>query len=398
MKTLKSFSLPIRFVLFSSFFMTLGHFAVMAFLAIYLSNSLHFSAMQVGTILTALTITSRIFPLCTGILADRIGYITMMIIGMILRGIGFLSLGIFSGFHAIMLATIFIGFGTAFYEPSARAVFGSQPAHIRKDTFTYLNLFLNGGAIIGPIAGSILLQWNPLYPFIFTGSLILVLAFLFFLLRSHFHVTVYETQLLTGLKAAGQNKTFLSFSLIMVFFYTMFTQLTVALPLHMNNISHDQNLVGLVITVNAITGFLFMIVFKYLFKKYHALSLVKYGVLLMGLSFLLIPFSFHPYWLLVCVILFTIGETLVLPNADIAVANFSNEQYTATYFGFFQLSLAIGFTIGNYTGTFFTKYWQDMNLPWILFGLLGIVGFSLLHFLYRTVKTNENLLHIKQSM
>lgn len=398
MITLKSFSLPIRFVLFSSFFMTLGHFAVMAFLAIYLSNSLHFSAMQVGTILTALTITSRIFPLCTGILADRIGYITMMIIGMILRGIGFLSLGIFSGFHAIMLATIFIGFGTAFYEPSARAVFGSQPAHIRKDTFTYLNLFLNGGAIIGPIAGSILLQWNPMYPFIFTGSLMLVLASLFFLLRFHFHVTVYETQLLTGIKAAGQNKPFLSFSLIMVFFYTMFTQLTVALPLHMNNISHDQNLVGLVITVNAITGFLFMIVFKYLFKKYHALSLVKYGVLLMGLSFLLIPLSFHPNWLLVCVILFTIGETLVLPNADIAVANFSNEQYTATYFGFFQLSLALGFTIGNYTGTFFTKYWQDMSLPWILFGLLGVVGFSLLHFLNRSVTSDKNLLHIKQSM
>ncbi|WP_020061137.1 MDR family MFS transporter [Bacillus sp. 123MFChir2] len=395
---MRSFSLPIRFVLFSSFFMTLGHFAVMAFLAIYLSNSLHFSAMQVGTILTALTITSRIFPLCTGILADRIGYITMMIIGMILRGIGFLSLGIFSGFHAIMLATIFIGFGTAFYEPSARAIFGSQPAHIRKDTFTYLNLFLNGGAIIGPIAGSILLQWNPMYPFIFTGSLMLVLASLFFLLRSHFHVTVYETQLLTGIKAAGQNKPFLSFSLIMVFFYTMFTQLTVALPLHMNNISHDQNLVGLVITVNAITGFLFMIVFKYLFKKYHALSLVKYGVLLMGLSFLLIPLSFHPNWLLVCVILFTIGETLVLPNADIAVANFSNEQYTATYFGFFQLSLALGFTIGNYTGTFFTKYWQNMSFPWILFGLLGVVGFSFLHFLNRTVKSNENLFHIKQSM
>lgn len=395
---MKSFSLPIRFVLFSTFFMTLGHFAVMAFLALYLSNSLHFSAIQVGTILTALTITSRIFPLFTGILADRIGYIIMMIAGIVLRGIGFLSLGIFSGFYTIMLATIFIGFGTAFYEPSARAVFGSQPAHIRKDTFTYLNLFLNGGAIIGPIASSILLNWDPLYPFLFTGSLMFVLAFLFFLLRSHFHVTVHATQLLTGIKVAAQNKHFLSFSLIMVFFYTMFTQLTVALPLHMNNISHDQNLVGLVITINAITGFLFMIVFKHLFKTYHPLSLVKYGVLLMGLSFLLIPISFHPYWLLGCVILFTIGETLVLPNADIAVANFSNEQYTATYFGFFQLSLALGFTIGNYAGTFFTKYWKDMSFPWIIFGLLGVIGFSLLHFLKGNIKINENPLNIKKSM
>ena len=386
---MKNFSIPIRFILISSFFMAFGYFAVYAFLAIYLSNFLHFSTMQVGTILTIMTITSRVIPLFSGIIADKVGYMIMMISGLLLRGIGFICLGIFSEFHTISISASLIGFGTAFYEPAARAVFGSQPARIRKDLFTYLNLAFNSGAIIGPIAGSLLLIWNPLYPFILTGSLMLLFAVLFYLLRNHFQVSTENVQLLSGFKVVFENKHFLSFSGTMIFFYIMFTQLTVALPLHMTNISHNEKLGGIVITMNAITGVLFMIAFRKIFHKYNTLSIVKYGVLLMGISFLLIPLFQDPYWLFVCVILFTIGETLVLPNADITIANYSNESYTATYFGFYQLSLAIGFIIGNYTGTWLTSQMQGTYTPWFILGTLGVTGFILLHILKNMEQKHE---------
>ncbi|EEL50002.1 Transporter, MFS superfamily [Bacillus cereus Rock3-44] len=369
--------------------MSFGYFAVYAFLAIYLSSFLHFSTLQVGTVLTIMILTSRIIPLFSGIIADKFGYMIMMISGLLLRGIGFICLGIFSEFHTISISTSLIGFGTAFYEPAARAVFGSQPACIRKDLFTYLNLAFNSGAIIGPIAGSILLVWNPLYAFLFAGVLMLFFAIIFYLLRSHFQVSTENVQLLLGFKTVLQNKHFLSFSCIMIFFYIMFTQLTVALPLHMSNISHSPKLGGLVVTVNAITGVLFMIAFRKIFHKYSTLSIVKYGVLLMGLSFLLIPLFPHPYWLFGCVILFTIGETLVLPNADIAIANYSHASYTATYFGVYQLSLAIGFTIGNYTGTWFTSQLQEAYAPWLTLGTMGVIGFISLHMLKNVKQTQE---------
>lgn len=161
----------------------------------------------------------------------------------------------------------------------------------------------------------------------------------------------------------------------------MFTQLTVALPLHMKNISNSNQLATLVITINAITGVIFMELFRKLFHTYNTLSIIKYGILFMGISFLLIPLFQHPYWLFICVILFTIGETLVLPNADIAIANYSNETYTATYFGFYQLSLAFGFIIGNYTGTSFTSNLSGMYTPWLIFGGIGLIGFISLHIL-----------------
>lgn len=91
---MKSFSTPIRFMLISSFFMSFGYFAVYAFLAIYLLTFLHFSAFQVGTVLTVMIITSRVIPLFSGLIADKIGYIIMMIAGLFLRGIGFIALGI----------------------------------------------------------------------------------------------------------------------------------------------------------------------------------------------------------------------------------------------------------------------------------------------------------------
>ncbi|MGE7888167.1 MDR family MFS transporter [Bacillus cereus] len=378
---MKSFSIPIRFMLISSFFMSFGYFAVYAFLAIYLLNFLHFSAVQVGTVLTVMTITSRVIPLFSGLIADKIGYIIMMISGLFLRGIGFITLGICTDFYTISISSALIGFGTAFYEPAARAIFGSQPAHMRKNLFTYLNLSFNCGAIIGPIAGSFLLLLDPIYAFSLTGSLMLIFAFIFYLLKNHFQVTTENTSITLGIQTILQNKSFLLFSFIMIFFYIMFTQLTVALPLHMKNISNSNQLATLVITINAITGVIFMVLFRKLFHKYNTLSFIKYGILLMSISFLLIPLFQHPYWLFICVIFFTLGETLVLPNADIAIANYSNESYTATFFGFYQLSLAFGFIIGNYTGTWFTSNLNGMYKPWLIFGVIGLIGFISLHIL-----------------
>ncbi|ABS22394.1 MULTISPECIES: MDR family MFS transporter [Bacillus cereus group] len=386
---MKNFSTPIRIILISSFFMSFGYFAVYAFLAIYLTNFLHFSALQVGTILTIIIITSRMIPFLSGIIADKFGYMIMMIAGLLLRGGGFIFLGIFSEFHTIVLSSSLIGFGTALYEPAARAVFGSQPAYLRKDLFTYLNLAFNSGAMLGPIAGTLLLAWNPLYPFILTGFMMLLLAIMFIFLKPHFQVSTENIHLLSGLKNVFENKHFLSFSFIMIFFYIMFTQLTVALPLYMTHISHSIKLGGLVVTVNAITGVLFMILFRKAFHRYNTLSIVKCGVLLMGLSFLLIPLLSHPYWLFSCVILFTIGETLVLPNADITIANYSNESYTATYFGVYQLSLAIGFIVGSYTGTLSTSQNEGTYALWIIFGTLGITGFMLLSLLQKFGQKQE---------
>ncbi|MED1093718.1 MFS transporter [Bacillus paramycoides] len=389
---MKNFSIPIRFMLISSFFMAFGYFAVYAFLTIYLLNFLHFSAVQVGTVLTIMTITSRVIPLFSGLIADKIGYIFMMIAGLFLRGIGFIFLGICSDFYTISISSALIGFGTAFYEPAARAIFGSQPAHMRKSLFTYLNLSFNCGAIIGPIAGGFLLLLDPIYAFALAGFLMLLFALIFYFLKNHFQVSTENTSVTLGIQAILQNKIFLSFSFIMIFFYIMFTQLTVALPLHMKNISHSNQLATLVITINAITGVIFMILFRKIFHKYNTLSIIKYGVLLMGISFSLIPLFQHPYWLFICVILFTIGETLVLPNADIAIANYSNESYTATYFGFYQLSLAFGFIIGNYTGTWFTSNLQKTFVPWLIFGACGLIGFLSLHIL------NKKNLFSKENM
>lgn len=131
---MKSFSIPIRFMLISSFFMSFGYFAVYAFLAIYLLSFLHFTAVQVGTVLTVMTITSRVIPLFSGLIADKIGYIIMIIAGLFLRGIGFIALGICSDFYKISISSALIGFGTAFYEPAAR--------HIRLTTSSYEKKFI----------------------------------------------------------------------------------------------------------------------------------------------------------------------------------------------------------------------------------------------------------------
>ncbi len=159
--------------------------------------------------------------------------------------------------------------------------------------------------IIGPICRRVSYSLlDPIYAFSLTGSLMLLFALIFYLLKNHFQVTTESTSIALGIQTILQNKSFLLFSFIMIFFYIMFTQLTVALPLHMKNISNSNQLATLVITINAITGVIFMVLFRKLFHKYNTLSFIKYGILLMSISFLLIPLFQHPYWLFICVIFF----------------------------------------------------------------------------------------------
>ena len=78
---MKSFSTPIRFMLISSFLclLVILQYTHFSYLSINLSP---FSAFQVGTVLTVIIITSRVIPLFSGLIVDKIGYIIMMIAGL----------------------------------------------------------------------------------------------------------------------------------------------------------------------------------------------------------------------------------------------------------------------------------------------------------------------------
>ncbi|RSK54607.1 MDR family MFS transporter [Bacillus canaveralius] len=378
----------LKVILLSAFLMNIAGFAVMSFLAIHLSLNLHYSALETGTILSLLTIVSRGVPVVAGGLGDRFGYKQMMVSGLLIRGTGLLMLGTSQSFNVLIVAAVLIGLGSALYEPSAMAFFSSESNEsIRRKAFSYLNICLNAGAIIGPLLGSFLLLFNPSYPFIFSGFIFYILSFFQSVKINANGITQKQQSFLKGMLDIKKNKLFLYYCFAMTFFWFMFAQLTVSIPLHMYNISHSEQMVSLVITINAITGLIFMVLFRRFYEKFNSLKLIKAGFLIMLLALAAISLNASPYWLLACILFFTIGETLVLPSSDLAVSNFTRSKFHATYFGFFEISFALGATGGNYFGAYFTNSLQDRNWPWLVLAAAGAIGFGLLSHLTKQIRS-----------
>jgi MFS family permease len=379
-----------KITLTSGFFLNFAGFAVFSFLAVYLSNSIGLTPWETGTVLSLLTLSSRALPLFTGIMGDQLGYKRMMGIGLFLRGIGFVVLAYAPSFLEVSVAILLIGIGAACYEPAALAFFSQEEnPSVRKKSFIYLNLALNGGAIAGPLLGGFLVITDPSLPFLLSASIFFVL----FIVQSIYlpkHTKARGSgkgAIFSGIRHILNNKRFLFFCFSMVFFWFMYAQLTVALPLHMFALSNKEHLVSLVITVNALSGLIFMAAFNRIYMKTSALFLSSIGTLIMALSFLCIGFFPNPIWLIVCIVGFTVGETLVLPSADISVSDFADESYSGAYYGFSDLSFAVGATLGNFSGAFLLNaYKPESMIPWVTFACVGLFGVILLGGLYQLQK------------
>jgi MFS family permease len=84
-----------------------------------------------------------------------------------------------------------------------------------------------------------------------------------------------------------------------------------------------------------------------------------------------------------------VGETLVFPSSELAVSDFANQINVGTYFGIFNLSWAIGAMIGSYLGTWLLATFPNTIVPWITFGIIGLIAFILLAYVPDPARQKE---------
>ncbi|TFE02395.1 MFS transporter [Jeotgalibacillus salarius] len=371
-------SIERKSVIVSAFFLNTAGFAVFSFLAVYLNIYLNLKGWETVVILSTLTISSRGLPFFLGLAGDRLGFKNLMISGLLLRSLGFYGLAVSSEFGWLVLFSVLIGAGAACYEPSALAYFASQPDPVlKRKTFLYLNISLNAGAVAGPLLGGLLLTIDPVIPFYLSSLTFLALSILQFFLLSSSESKKSRFSCSESLADIIHNKQYLYFCLTMIFYWFLFAQLTVAFPLYMYALTESNQWVSFVITMNALTGITLMILLKGVFQTVHPFTLIRIGKLLTACSFLMVAAYPGSYWLLVCVGIFTIGETMILPSSDYAVSLYSSTQNDAAYYGFSDFSFAIGATLGNFAAISLLTGESSQLYPWIFFTLIGVSGFLL---------------------
>ncbi|WP_349409940.1 MFS transporter [Pseudalkalibacillus sp. SCS-8] len=379
----------IRIIISVTFLMNVGRFSVLAFFVVYLTKLIDLPIWQGGAILSILLITHQTLPLCTGFISDRVGHKYMLLIGFLITSIGYIGIALSSHFIYLCVMAFLAGVGAALYDPAIKSIIGLLSEKQRKHTFTLFNQALNSGAVIGALAGGLLIPVGDNIPLLFGALCYFILTIFISLYLRYLPSGNSSEKALSSIKKIYVHKSFLLFLSLMTLFWVLYTQLTVSLPLQFFDVIHNKQLVSMVIITNGSIGFLLMYFIRNLFNSIQSKKMIQIGMLIMALSFFLIPLEPSLGWLILCVIIFTIGETFVLPGADIAIAEFSMYQDTGAFFGVFSLSYAIGGTIGNYLGTWLMEIPNLSSLPWLIYGMIGLIGFLLFGALNRIQEKKE---------
>jgi MFS family permease len=368
------------FELPKSAWMTIGCLAILnattvmvvPFLAVYMTQYLHESPTVVGTVLTAYLIAVRLLPALTGSLGDHLGARWLVALGCLVRGCGLLAFPHFVAQDGLVAAAFVVGLGGALAEPALSAMLASEAETSRTSIFAIRNQMSNASFILGAAFGGALAGIEITVPYYVSGCIFLVLA----VLAALYAPTVRQKvtgSLVRHYRTALSHRQFLAFWVAMLPWWVLYTQIFVALPLQAFRITQQNSLVGLMFTVSGVVGIFFVVPVAGMYRRLSPTRALLIGMAVVAISFLAVPLANEYAWFLACIVVYTLGESLVLVGIDLVVASYTNRATMATFFGLFATCWAVGGTVGNYLGSWLNGY-GDGWLSWAVFGAIGILG------------------------
>lgn len=365
-------SREIWIVLASQFVMNAASFMVVPFLVIYLSGTRHLSSFEVGTTLSVYLVALRLLPLMTGVLIDQIGHRFGLSAGVLIRGAGFLSFAVAVSWPWVLVPACLIGIGGAIYDPSVRAVIAAQPANARARIYALRNQFLNAGALIGPLLGAAMATRSPQLPFLVSGGTFVAGSIVLGAMPMRGEPMDRSLSWLAQLKEGLSHRGMQLLWPIMAVWWLLFTQLTVSFPVVAERLGGGAYYVSAVFVVNGAVGIAAIFFLQRPLREAPTALLAAVGFALLAAGFLMVPISSSVWWLMVCVGVYTIGETILMPCFDLIVAGFTTSKVRATMFGVSATSWAAGGALGSYLGTWLILQ-VGGGLPWLTYAGLAVI-------------------------
>lgn len=372
----------------SQLLMNTASFMVMPLFAVYMERQLDFGAAQIGTVLTVQLLATRLLPVVTGPLADRVGYRPMMVVGSLVRALGFAGFLVFSNFLPLLLSTLLIGLGGGLYGPAVMGVFATQPLGVRGRVFALHNLVLNLGVVVGPALGGLLAFTGPKLPFLGSAVAFSLLGLTLVIAGDVFPRPLERPTVLENYRRVLAHRPFCTFLLVMTLWWVLYSQLFVAFPVRAVQLGGGAQWAGVLFIANGVTGLATIFLVMRLLGRVSPLRLSTWGFLIAAAGFGLVPLVGSVWWLVLCVAIYTVAETVMLPSGEVQVAAYAGEHSGASFFGVYEGSWALGGSIGNYLGSWLILS-GSVVIPWLVYAALALLGAAAMTLQQRYAKEPE---------
>ncbi|MDQ8706538.1 MFS transporter [Streptomyces sp. LHD-70] len=429
----RTYPSSVQLLMVNQFTINLGFYMLMPYLAQHLSGSLGLAGWTVGLILGVRNFSQQGMFLVGGTLADRLGYKPMIIAGLVLRIVGFATLGLVDSVPALLAASAATGLAGALFNPAVRAYVSVETGDRRVEAFALFNVFYQAGILLGPLVGMLLTGVD------FSVTCLVAAGIFAFLsvvqmralparraddapnaqnpqaaqsskhargAKRGRHARPTQESVLSQWRGIVANRPFLLFSVAMIGFYVLQFQVYLSLPLEVRRLGGDGEFgtaaVAVMFAVSGLSTILFQTkVTAWCKARMEAGQALSRGLFIMGLAFvpLIVP-TLVPVpdggmvlWLLaaapptLAAVLLAVGTMIAYPFEMDTIVRLSGDRLVATHYGLYNTICGIGITLGNLgTGAALdsARAAGMAAIPWLALTALGIACATALYGLHRT--------------
>ncbi|MDX3308191.1 MFS transporter [Streptomyces sp. ME08-AFT2] len=407
----RSYERSVQLLMVNQFTINLGFYMLMPYLAAYLAGPLGLAGWLVGLILGVRNFSQQGMFLLGGTLADRLGYKPMIIAGLVLRIVGFATLGLVESVPALLAASAATGLAGALFNPAVRAYVAADAGERRVEAFALFNVFYQAGILLGPLVGMLLTGVSFRVTCLTAAGIFALLSIVQIRAlpaRRGDDAKRGQDQegVLTQWRGIVANRPFLLFSVAMIGFYVMQFQVYLALPLEVRRLGGDGTFgtgaVAVLFAVSGLSTILFQTkVTAWCKARMEPGRALTWGLLTMGLGFvpllvataIPVPDGGVGLWLLAAVppalsaLLLAIGTMIAYPFEMDTIVRLSGNRLVATHYGLYNTICGIGITLGNLlTGAALdaARAAGMSALPWVALFAVGLACAAALYGLHRT--------------
>lgn len=361
------------------FLMHAGFFLIIPLLSVHYVDELGWAAAFIGVVLATRQFTQQGLTVFGGALADRFGSKGLIMLGVFIRTLSFVLMGFATVPSILLLSGFLTAIGGALFDaPQKATVAALAPIEKQADFFAQAGILQNIARTVGPLIGAALIRFD----FRVVGLGAAAFFFLAFLVTWLFlpavEICPTRTRTIDGLRIAFRDRAFVIFISLLMGFWFMWVQLSIALPLEAKALTGENSSVAVMFTVSAILAVLLQIPALRISQRFlQPLPTIVIGILLMAFGLATIALVGNLLGLYGSLFFFSLGTVLVMPNVQTVTAAMSDERARGSYFGVSSLSLAFGGGIGHIVGGWLVDTAAQINwapLPWIVFGLVGVAS------------------------
>lgn len=334
---------------------------VIPFLGVYMVNHLNFSLEDTGNVLSCFGIGAVAGSFLGGWLTDKVGHFKVQLVSLILTVPMFFLLPELTTVVRLAIGVFMLSIISETFRPanSVSIAYYSKPDNIIR-SFSLNRMALNLGFSIGPALGGFLAAVS--YTFLFYGNAIAAFfsALLFFLYfrnrKGNEKAVVHEEDTADASvvnRSPYKDTLFVLFSVLSCVFAICFFQLLSTLPLYYRTIYKlTEADIGVILAFSGMVVFLLeMLLVHIAEKRMTARAVIVWGVILCGLSFLILNLA-HGIWVLyVSMFVLCISEILAMPFMATVTLQRSTLKTRGAYMGINALSFSAAHVFSPFIGT-----------------------------------------------